>query len=162
MENRSEVYARNNNGLKTLPCGTSDTTLSSLLQKPSTITYCDRLDRHYQYRQLITSITHRAGYRECPDSSQGIVIWMSHELCDMDEPRAMWYGWATSYVIWMSHDVQPEPLALVVFPSCSTTGRMVSTQQAVELLYYRKDGQCSAGSRGALYQGLHWNQSARS
>ena len=36
---------RNNNGPKTLPCGTPDTTLTSLLLQPSTITCCDRFDR---------------------------------------------------------------------------------------------------------------------
>ena len=33
------------NGPKTLPCGTPDTTLTSLLLQPSTITCCDRSDR---------------------------------------------------------------------------------------------------------------------
>ena len=47
MENRSEVYRRKNNGTKTLPCGTPDTTLTSLLLQPSTITCCDRFDRSY-------------------------------------------------------------------------------------------------------------------
>ena len=31
---------------KTLPCGTPDTTLTSLLRDPSTKTYCDRLDKN--------------------------------------------------------------------------------------------------------------------
>ena len=38
----SEVYRRNNNGPKTLPCGTPETTSTSLFRQPSTIT-CDRL-----------------------------------------------------------------------------------------------------------------------
>ena len=46
MEKSSEVYRRNNNGPKTLPCGTPDTTLTSLLRQPSTITWCDRFDRN--------------------------------------------------------------------------------------------------------------------
>ena len=33
-------------GSKTLPCGPPDTTLTSLLRQPSTITCCDRFDRH--------------------------------------------------------------------------------------------------------------------
>ena len=56
----SKVYRRNNNWPKTLPCGTPDTTLTSLLQQPSTITCCDRFDRNCQYRQDRTSNTHRA------------------------------------------------------------------------------------------------------
>ena len=40
------MYRRNNNGLKTLPCSTPDTTLTSLLRQPSTITCCDRFDRN--------------------------------------------------------------------------------------------------------------------
>ena len=43
---RSEVYRRNNNGPKTLPYGTPDTKLTSLLRQPSTITCCDRFDRN--------------------------------------------------------------------------------------------------------------------
>ena len=39
----SEVYRRNNNGTKTLPCVTPET-LTSLLRQPSTITCCDRFD----------------------------------------------------------------------------------------------------------------------
>ena len=46
MERSSEVYWRNNNGPKTLPCGTPDTTLTSLLLQPSTIMCCDRFDRN--------------------------------------------------------------------------------------------------------------------
>ena len=46
MEKNSEVYRRNNNGPKPLPCGTPDATLSSLLQPPTTITCCDRFDRN--------------------------------------------------------------------------------------------------------------------
>ena len=41
-----DVLMRNNNGPKTLPCGTPDTTLTSLLRQPSTITCCDRFDRN--------------------------------------------------------------------------------------------------------------------
>ena len=41
-----EVYRRNNNGPKTLFCGTPDTTLTSLLLQPSVITGCDRFDRN--------------------------------------------------------------------------------------------------------------------
>ena len=40
------MYRRNNNGPKTLPCGTPDTKLTSLLLQPSTITYCDRFHRN--------------------------------------------------------------------------------------------------------------------
>ena len=40
------VYRRNNNGPKTLSSGTPDTTLTSLLLQPSTITCCDRFDRN--------------------------------------------------------------------------------------------------------------------
>ena len=66
---KNEVYRRNNNGPKTLPCGTPDTTLKSLLRPPSTITCCDRFDLSwvwsiislvYQYRQDRISNTHRA------------------------------------------------------------------------------------------------------
>ena len=35
-----------NNGPKTLPCGAPDTTLTSLLRQPFTITWCDRFDRN--------------------------------------------------------------------------------------------------------------------
>ena len=42
----SEVYRRNNNRPKTLPCCTPDVTLTSLLLQPSTITCCDRNDRN--------------------------------------------------------------------------------------------------------------------
>ena len=45
-------------GPKTLPCGTPDTTLNSLLQQPSTILCCDLFDRNCQYRQHRTSNTH--------------------------------------------------------------------------------------------------------
>ena len=41
-----EVYRRNNNEPKTLPCGTPDTTSTSLLLQPSIITCCDRSDRN--------------------------------------------------------------------------------------------------------------------
>ena len=37
----------NNNEPKTLPCGTPETTSTSLLRQPSTITCCDRFDRNY-------------------------------------------------------------------------------------------------------------------
>ena len=47
MEKSFVVYRRNNNGHKTLPCGTPDTTLTSLLLQPSTITCCDRFDRNF-------------------------------------------------------------------------------------------------------------------
>ena len=56
----SYVYRRNNNGPKTLPCGTPDTMLISVLRQPSTITCCDRFNRNCQYRQDRTSNTHRA------------------------------------------------------------------------------------------------------
>ena len=46
MKKNSKVYRRNNNGPKTLPCGTPDTTLTSLLRQQSTITCCDRFDRN--------------------------------------------------------------------------------------------------------------------
>ena len=44
MENNSDVYMRKNNGHETLTCGTPDTTLTSLIRKPSTITSRDRFD----------------------------------------------------------------------------------------------------------------------
>ena len=60
MRKISEVYRRNNNGTKTHPCSTPDTTLTSLLRQPSTIT-CDRFDKKLcQYSQHGTSNTHRA------------------------------------------------------------------------------------------------------
>ena len=46
MEKSSEVYRRNNSGPKTLPYGTPDTTLTSLLRHLSTKTNCDRLDKN--------------------------------------------------------------------------------------------------------------------
>ena len=58
MEKCPEVYRRNNNGPKTLPCGTPDTTLTSLLRHPSTKTYCDRLDK---------KCPQSWAYREFPD-----------------------------------------------------------------------------------------------
>ena len=45
MEKSSDVYRRNNNGPKTLPCGAPHT-LTSLLRQPSTIRCCDRFDRY--------------------------------------------------------------------------------------------------------------------
>ena len=42
----SEVYRRNNNVPKTMPCCTPDTTLTSLLRQPSTIACCHRFDRN--------------------------------------------------------------------------------------------------------------------
>ena len=39
MEKSSEVYRRNNNGPKTLPCGNPDTTLTSLLRHWSEVLY---------------------------------------------------------------------------------------------------------------------------
>ena len=60
IEKSLEVYRRNNNWPKTLPCGTPDTTLTSLLRQPSTITCCDRFDRNCVNRQHRTSNTHRA------------------------------------------------------------------------------------------------------
>ena len=42
----SEVYRRNINGPKTLPCVTPDTALTSLLRQPSTKTCSDRFDRN--------------------------------------------------------------------------------------------------------------------
>ena len=42
MESSSEVYRRNNNGPQTLHCGTYGTTITGLLQQPSTILCCDR------------------------------------------------------------------------------------------------------------------------
>ena len=56
MEKSSEVYRRNNNGPKTLPWGTHDTTLTSLLRHSSTKTNSEL----HQYRQHRTSDTHRA------------------------------------------------------------------------------------------------------
>ena len=46
MEKCSEVIMRNNNWPKTLQCGSLDTTLTSLLRQPSTITCCDQFDRN--------------------------------------------------------------------------------------------------------------------
>ena len=59
MEKSSEVYRKNNNGPKTLPCGTPDMTLTSLHLQPSTITYCDRFDELCQCRQHRNSYVHR-------------------------------------------------------------------------------------------------------
>ena len=42
----SAVYKRNNSGAKTLLWSTPDTTLTNLLRQPSTMTYCDRLERN--------------------------------------------------------------------------------------------------------------------
>ena len=42
----SKVYRRNNNGLKTLPCSTTDTRFTSLLRQESSTTCCDRFDRN--------------------------------------------------------------------------------------------------------------------
>ena len=47
MEKSSEVNMRHNNWPKTLPCSIPDTTLTSLLRQPSTITCCDWFDRNY-------------------------------------------------------------------------------------------------------------------
>ena len=47
MEKSSEVYRKNNNGPRTLPCGTPDTTLTSLLLQPSIIKSCDQFDRNW-------------------------------------------------------------------------------------------------------------------
>ena len=46
MKKSSKLYRRNNNGPKTLPCCTPDTTLTSLLRQPSKIMCCDRFDRN--------------------------------------------------------------------------------------------------------------------
>ena len=46
MEKSCEVYRRNNNGPKTLPYCTPDTTLTNLLRQPSSRTCCDRFDRN--------------------------------------------------------------------------------------------------------------------
>ena len=71
IEKSSEVYRSNNNGHKTLPCSTSDTTLTSLLQQPSTMMCCDWFVLwsvlsclNCQYRQDRTSNTHRAEFIE--------------------------------------------------------------------------------------------------
>ena len=56
----TKVYRINNNGIKTLTCGTPETTLTSLLRQPSTIRCCDPFDRNCQYTQHRTSNTHRA------------------------------------------------------------------------------------------------------
>ena len=64
MDNSSEVYRRNNYESKTLPCGTHDTTLTSLLRQPSTITCCNRFDRNCQYRQHETFNTNQAELAE--------------------------------------------------------------------------------------------------
>ena len=45
-EKSSEVYRRNNNERKTLPCSTLETTLTSLLRQEYTITRCDRFERN--------------------------------------------------------------------------------------------------------------------
>ena len=42
----SEVYSRNNNGPKTLPCCTPHTTLTNLLIIPSIMTCCEQFDRN--------------------------------------------------------------------------------------------------------------------
>ena len=55
---------RDNNRPKTLPCGTPDTMLTSLLQQPSTITCCNQFYRNCQYRQHRTSNTQRAELTE--------------------------------------------------------------------------------------------------
>ena len=46
MERTSAVYRRKNNWPKTLSCGTSDTSLTSLLGQQSTITCCDQFERN--------------------------------------------------------------------------------------------------------------------
>ena len=64
----SEVCRRNNNGPKALPCGTPDTTLTSLLQQPSTITCCDRFDRNcVNIDKTEPPMPQSRAYREYPD-----------------------------------------------------------------------------------------------
>ena len=46
FQNGKKLHRKNNNWPKTLPCGTPDKTLTSLLQQPSTITCCDRFHRN--------------------------------------------------------------------------------------------------------------------
>ena len=61
-------YRRNNNGPKTQPCGTPDTTLTSLLRHPSTKTNCDLL-----YKNCVSTDNTEPrypqswAYREFPD-----------------------------------------------------------------------------------------------
>ena len=48
MAKNHEVYSRNNSGSKTLPCRIPDTTLiNQFTLQPSTITWCDWIDRNY-------------------------------------------------------------------------------------------------------------------
>ena len=52
-----KLRSRNNNGPKTLPCRTLDTTVPSLLWRSSTITWCYRSDHTTcQYRQLTQNL----------------------------------------------------------------------------------------------------------
>ena len=68
MEKSSDVYRRNNNGLKTVPCGTLDTTLTSLLRQPSTITCYDRFERNcVNIDRTGLRYAQSRAYRECPD-----------------------------------------------------------------------------------------------
>ena len=65
MEKRSDMYRRNNNGPKTLPCSPPDTTLNSLLQQPSTITCYERFDRNTVNIDRNLQYPQSRAYREC-------------------------------------------------------------------------------------------------
>ena len=83
----SEVYRRNNNLPKTLPRGTPDTTLTSLLRQPSTIACYDQFDRNcVNIDTTEPPIPQSRAYRECPD------------------------GWPYQRLHW-SQSAQSEPLA---------------------------------------------------
>ena len=70
------MQGRNNNGPETLPCGTPDTTLTSLLRQPSTILWCYRFDKNcvnidnteLPHDTELPQYPQNWAYIECPDS----------------------------------------------------------------------------------------------
>ena len=81
MKKSSKTYSRNNNGPKTLPCVTPDTTLTSLLRQPSAITCCDRFDRNCVNIENTEPPIH-TNYREFPNFLNHIKICSEIKLHD--------------------------------------------------------------------------------
>ena len=126
MEKISEVYKRNNNGLKTLPCSTPDTTLTSLLQQPSTITCCTPLEycrvspairETTQTKNPPKHYTKTRGYNISSSFKEipvlDFVIFCIFALIFIDNCYGVWYN------VWKFQDfmMKVEPLACI-WSSC--------------------------------------------
>ena len=88
----SEVYRRNNNGPKTLPCSAPDTILTSLLRQPSPITCCDRQPSPITYCKLCKYIEDRASNTHRTELTENTLMVDPIKGCaeiNLHDPRVM-------------------------------------------------------------------------